>query len=125
MTPLFKGGVTLRTLLYYSAIALAVCLVAGYTLFQARFLLTGPTITFIHEAQTVQHEHVVRLEGTAKNIVKLELNGRQIYTDKKGHFKESLVLENGYTKATIQVYDRYGRMRSYKKEFVYVPIERE
>lgn len=121
MAPLFNGRTTLRNILYYSSIVLALCFVVGYTLFQARFLLTGPVVTFENNANTIQDQRVVTLEGSAENIVKIALNGRQIYTDKSGYFKEALVLENGYTVATLEAHDRYGRVRSYTKEFVYTP----
>jgi hypothetical protein len=88
-------------------------------MFQARFILTGPVLTFTNLPEAVQTQRVVKLEGLAENIVFITLNGRQIYTDKDGYFKEALVLENGYTVATVQASDRYGRSRSYTKEFVY------
>jgi len=97
------------------------CLLIGYTLFQARFLIAGPQITLISEPEGIHSQRFVVLEGTAENIVRMTLNGRQIYTDKNGYFKEGLILENGYTIATLQAYDRYGRTHSYKKEFVYTP----
>jgi len=123
VTPLFGKHITLRNLLYYSAIVFATSVVVAYTLFQARFILSGPTVAFTNEVGMVQQERVVTLEGSAENIVKLTLNGRQIYTDKSGYFKEALVLENGYTIATVEAHDRYGRVRRYTKEFVYVSVE--
>jgi len=121
MSPLFKKGITLRILLYYIAVSLCVLFVVGYTLFQARFLIGGPKVSFVNEASVAQTQRVVTLEGSAENIVKIALNGRQIYTDKSGYFKEALVLENGYTVATLEAHDRYGRMRTYTKQFVYTP----
>lgn len=118
MTPIYRG-ITLRTLIFYASLTVTICLIVLYTLFQARFLLSGPIITFMHELPIEQTERVVDLEGEAQNIVKLALNGRQIYTDKNGYFKEALVLENGYTVATLQAHDRYGRTRTYTQSFVY------
>jgi hypothetical protein len=77
-------------------------------------------ITLENVPDTIQVERVVMLQGSAENIAFLSLNGRQIYTDKKGYFQETLVLENGYTVATVQAQDRYGRSSSYTKEFVYI-----
>lgn len=120
MSP-FLRTLTLRALLYYTAVSLCVCFVVGYTLFQARFLIVGPRVAFENEATSVQTERVVTLQGVAENIVKLTLNGRQIYTDKSGYFTEALVLENGYTIATLKAHDRYGRTETYTKQFVYTP----
>ena len=120
MSPRIYKGITLRSILYYASIVTVSCIFIGYAMFQARFLLTGPVLTFDNIPETIQTERIVTLEGVAENIVFLTLNGRAIYTDKDGYFKEALVLENGYTVATVQANDRYGRSRSYTQEFVYV-----
>ena len=48
----------------------------------------------------------------------ITLNGRQIFTDKNGNFKEALVLENGYTVATLRAEDRYGRVTHQTQTYV-------
>jgi hypothetical protein len=110
-----------RTSLYYALLALVGMLFLAYTVFQARFILAGPQIDFTSTMASVQQERVVLLEGETANIVRLTLNGREIYTDKDGHFKEALVLENGYTIATLEAHDRYGRTEDVTKTFVYTP----
>ena len=121
MSPLLYKGITLRKILYYICISIVICLFVGYAVFQARFLIAGPVITLQNSPDTVQTQRLITLEGIVQNIVFITLNGRQIYTDKNGYFKEALVLENGYTVATLQAHDRYGRSRSYTQEFVYTP----
>ena len=90
-----------------------------YLSYQARFILEGPVVEFEELPAFTQSERQVVLEGQARNIVALTLNGREIYTDQSGYFKEALILENGYTVATITARDRYGRTRSYEEAFVY------
>jgi hypothetical protein len=119
MHSFIKKEITLRTILYYVFLFILLCLFVAYTLFQARFLLTGPIVTFTNQPEQIQKTRLITIEGIAENIVRMTLNGRQIYTDKNGYFEEDLVLENGYTVTNIQVHDRYGRSRSYIKEFVY------
>jgi len=121
MRPFWKQQTTLRDALYYAVIASIILVFIGYAVFQARFLLTGPTVTFVDPPGTIQTQRQITLKGTAQNIVYISLNGRQIYTDKTGYFKEDLILENGYTIATVSVRDRYGRTRSYTQNFVYTP----
>lgn len=121
MSPLFSPHIDFRTSLYYGFLVVVGFLFIAYTIFQARFILAGPQITLSSEIASVQTERVVTLEGDTANIVKLTLNGREIYTDKPGHFKEALVLENGYTIATLEAHDRYGRSRQVSKTFVYTP----
>lgn len=120
MAPILSTrGITFRTLLFYMILLFLLSLFVLYILFQARFLLAGPQI-LIAEAYTDTHtERVVTIEGVAKNITHMTLNGRQVYTDTLGNFKEAVVLENGYTIATLQAEDRYGRTTRVNKEFVY------
>ena len=120
MAPLFTRF-DFRTSLYYALLVFVGILFLVYTVFQARFILAGPQIDFINDMASVQQERVVMLEGETANIVRLTLNGREIYTDKDGHFKEALVLENGYTIATLEAHDRYGRTEHVTKTFVYTP----
>ena len=120
MAPTFSPhGMTLRTiLLYLFFICIGVAFIT-YIFFQARFLIAGPEISIRATETTAQMERVITLEGIAKNITRMTLNGRQIYTDTSGNFKEALVLENGYTIATLQAEDRYGRITRVSKEFVF------
>lgn len=103
------------------AMSVVAVLFIGYTVFQARFLIAGPRIALTDSPPLTQTNRVVTLTGDTKNIVVLTLNGREIYTDKHGVFEEPLVLENGYTVATLTAHDRYGRTTSLTKSFVYEP----
>ena len=96
-------------------------LIITYVIFQARFLITGPQITLNETPNIEYNKRVVSLEGNAFNITHLWLNDRQIFTDKNGEFKEALVLENGYTIATLRAKDRYGRETRVARSFVYTP----
>ncbi len=110
-----------RTILITFGSLLLAALAAFYIIFQARFLIAGPQITLTHEAATTQNTRVIALEGTAYNITHLWLNNRPIFTDEAGHFKEALVLENGYTIATLRAKDRYGRETRVARPYVYTP----
>jgi hypothetical protein len=112
---------TLRPVLFTAIGILIGTIFFSYVIFQARFLIQGPVITLTTEPPTEQTEQIVTLEGTVKNITRLSLNGRQIFTDETGYFKEALLLENGYTIATIAATDRYGRETKVIRSFVYVP----
>ncbi|MFN3188136.1 MAG: hypothetical protein ACK42D_01145 [Candidatus Paceibacteria bacterium] len=110
---------SLRTILITVAVFGGGMLLLAYLVFQARFLLQGPVITLTSEPNTVQDERVVMLTGSVKNITRLTLNGRQIFTNELGYFDEALVLENGYTIATLAATDRYGRETNVTRPFVY------
>lgn len=116
-------SLTLGTLLRFLGIGIGIALLVWYIHFQARNLLTGPTITLDDTGGTIHHTHSVELTGSASNIVKLTLNGREIHTDEAGVFREHLVLENGYTLMTLVAEDRFGRTTSLTREFVFIPEE--
>jgi hypothetical protein len=111
----------MRTIVSGLLILFVVAGLLAYTGWQARFLLAGPQVTITNQLPFTQQDRVVYLEGNAENIVRMTLNGRQIFTDESGQFREMVVLENGYTTATIEAYDRYGRSVQNSQSFVYEP----
>lgn len=108
-------------LLKIIGVSLALSLILFYVFFQARFILTGPEIILVTEPKTENHERTVVLQGNAHNITHLWLNDRPIYTDERGNFREELILENGYTIATLRARDRFGRENKIVRSFVYTP----
>jgi hypothetical protein len=110
-----------RTVVKSSFLLLGLVSVAAYVVFQARFLIIGPQVRLVQESESVVNERQITLAGSAFNISRLWLNDRPIYTDAQGNFKEALVLENGYTVATVRAQDRYGRETAIKRTYVYIP----
>ena len=108
-----------RNIVRYGLMLLAVTALVGYSLWQARLLIIGPVIKLTDEPEVMQHNRSLTLSGETANIVNLKLNGKTIYTDKNGRFSETLILENGYTTATLEAADRYGRITKITKPFVY------
>lgn len=110
-----------RTLVKHWLLALGGLLVLAFVLYQARFLIIGPQIVLRDSPSGPQNVREIALKGTAYNISHLWLNDRPIYTDAKGNFDESIVLENGYSVATLRAVDRYGRSTIVAQDLVYVP----
>jgi hypothetical protein len=110
-----------RIVVKTSIFILGLLLVVAYVLFQARFLITGPQLLLSYESGQLVNQRQITLAGSAYNISRLWLNDRPIYTDAQGNFKEALVLENGYTIATVRAEDRYGRETLIKRTYVYAP----
>lgn len=119
LTP--RADYSFRTLVKYWLIALLAIVMISFVVFQARFLIMGPQITLSDSHYGPQNERQIQLKGVAHNIARLWLNDRPIYTDAMGNFDEALVLENGYTIATLRAEDRYGRSTTLSRELVYVP----
>jgi hypothetical protein len=116
-----SGGHPFRTVIKYWLISGLLLLMGSFVIFQARFLITGPQIVITEEPTGPQNTRQISLAGTAYNISRLWLNDRPIYTDAHGNFKEALILENGYTIATLRAEDRYGRTTKVTRPLVYVP----
>ncbi len=113
---------TFRTVVKFTIVGIGLFIVLIYLTFQARFLITGPQIEITEEPSLLQNERQIFLTGAAYNISHLWLNDRPVYTDAQGKFKEAIVLENGYTIATLRAEDRYGRETTVTQPFVYAPM---
>jgi len=114
-------SITFRTLLTFIVSVTGLLCILVYVLFQARFLIMGPQITLDQEPALLNNERQISLSGTAYNIARIWLNDRQIFTDAEGNFTEALILENGYTVATLRAEDRYGREATVTRHLVYTP----
>jgi hypothetical protein len=110
-----------RTVVKTSIFLLGLLLVITYVVFQARFLIIGPQLLLSSDPEQLVNHRQITLDGSAYNISRLWLNDRPIFTDAQGNFKEALVLENGYTVATVRAEDRYGRETLIKRTYVYAP----
>ncbi len=121
MSPLTLQHVSLERPLKILFLGICIVFFASYTYFQARNLIHGPSIDLSGEFGTVQTDRSIVLQGNARNVVVLRLNGREIHTDEHGDFTEALVLENGYTIMSLEAEDRYGRNTTLTRTFVYKP----
>ena len=118
MPILFHRHFSLGTLIY-GVLIIGLCgLILAYAAFQARHIIDGPLITLTDEPSHLQSSSTISLEGTAENITELSLNGRTIYTDDRGYFEETIVLQRGYTIVTLHARDRYGREHSVTRTYV-------
>ena len=113
--------VPFSTIIKFVTVTAGLLVIIGYVIFQARFLILGPQIALSERPTLIHNDRQIFLVGSTFNISRLWLNERQIYTDAEGHFKEALVLENGYTVATLRAEDRYGRETTVVTPFMYTP----
>jgi hypothetical protein len=94
-------------------IALAVVLVLGYGLFEARRLLEGPEITIESpQSGSATSSSLITIEGMAQNIAFLTINDAPSYTDENGKFVYRFTPPAGYTVVTVAAVDRFGRRAS-------------
>lgn len=93
-----------------------------YAYLQSRDFLRGPVITITEPRNgSVATSSFITLSGKARNVAFLTLNSRQIFTDERGNFSESLLLPEGYSIMTIEAKDRFGHVAQKRLELVYKP----
>ena len=102
------------------ALLLFVAVTAGYVLFQTRNLIYGPIIV-INSPQNgaAVTESLISIDGVAKNISFINLNGKQIFVDEEGKFNQQLLLSRGYNIMTLQAQDKFGRETNKTLELIY------
>jgi len=83
---------------------------ALYGVVRAKNFIKGPeiSISYPNNGEEVLSPEI-EIKGKAKNISNISLNGRQIFTNDKGEFKEHLLLPPGYTIIEVKATDRFGR----------------
>lgn len=89
---------------------LSVIIVVGYGLARSYDLLAGPAIELesLANGDTTDQDFLL-VRGQAKRIASLFLNGRQIFTDESGAFREPLLLFPGYNAISLKARDKFGR----------------
>lgn len=93
-----------------------------YAYFQSEEFIRGPILTIEEPVSGyMSTTSPVMLRGSARNISFLTLNGRPIFTDEMGRFKESLLLPEGYSIMTLEAKDRFGHRVEKRLELVYKP----
>lgn len=113
-TPKLIAGIGIIVL-----VALSLCV---YVYLQSKEYLRGPVVTLEEPTNgALSTTSRIQLLGTAKNVSFLTLNGRQIFTDERGRFRESLLLQNGYNIMTLEAKDRFGHVKTRRLELVYKP----
>jgi|SRR3989344_1009138 len=91
-------------------IVLVALFIIGYSFFQAQKLLTGPVIEiFTPENGATYNQTLIEIEGRATNIAHINLNGRKIFTDKDGYFREKLLLSPGYNIIKLDAVDKFKK----------------
>ncbi len=85
-------------------------IVAGYSYYEIKDFLAGPKVEITSPQDgDITHQSLLKIQGTTKNISKLLLNDKQIFTDEEGIFNEELLLSLGYNIIEVKVRDRFER----------------
>lgn len=94
--------------------ALFLLLLIVYSAYQARAYLAGPALTIKH---TEQNGALLEISGTAERVAFLSLNERQIFTNERGVWQETILLLPGYNIVSLAATDRFGRKVEVYRDF--------
>lgn len=98
-------------------------LIAIYAIWNGRNLILGPRLTITSPSNGARvDQNPIMVEGVAKNISFISINGREIYVDKDGNFKESVVLTPGENSLEVFTKDRFNKEKI-ERIYLYNSIE--
>ena len=105
---------------------LALLLLLGtsmYGTFQARTLLTGPTLSVTSPVAGAHvPESVFEVHGNIKNASRVFVNGKEVIMETNGNFSERLATPVGYGSVVVEAKNRFGQRIEKHVEFVGNPI---
>ncbi|MSR73199.1 hypothetical protein EXS61_01155 [Candidatus Parcubacteria bacterium] len=94
------------------SLVLVVLFIGGYSLFEARNIISGPKIEISQPINgTTTENPLIDIKGITQNASSISLNDRPITVDKEGAFNEKLLLSPGYNIIKLAVSDRFGRQK--------------
>ncbi|MEA2112609.1 MAG: hypothetical protein U9P50_01380 [Patescibacteria group bacterium] len=101
--------------------SLIVISVLSYTYYQTKDYLKGPILELDSpKNNSTHHQNSVAIEGHAKNISFISMNGRQIFTDQSGRFSEEVILSKGINIIDIFAKDKFERENEKILNLVYL-----
>ncbi|MDB5194877.1 MAG: hypothetical protein JWO84_61 [Parcubacteria group bacterium] len=100
---------------------IALLLLAGYGVFKALPILSGPELTLSSPAEGQSFEGgFVLIKGMATHTENLALDGAPLLIDADGHFSTTLVLPHGGAILSLTATDRFGKSESVRRT-IFVP----
>lgn len=101
------------------ALIIIVLALASYGLFEARRYLQGPVIRVDEPQPNASIEGPsVQIKGYGRNLSYLYINGTQAYLDEEGKLDFTYTPPTGFSIATLEGKDRFGRMTTTHIPFV-------
>ena len=110
----------LKHYITYISLSLILVIIGGYTLFQFRHIIDGPSISLRNATSgKLVHSAIFPIEGGTENVREIQINGRASPIDESGHFYDITLLSPGYNVITISGEDKFNRRVERKIELVY------
>lgn len=106
-----------------AVLAVFVCVIIGYAVFQTRGIIAGPQIIVdTPENGSTATSSLLTLSGRIERSKSAFIDDRPIFVDLEGRFFERLLLQKGYNIIDIKATDAQGRTREKTLEVIYAPI---
>jgi hypothetical protein len=107
------------SILRFGSLSLLAIVIVGYSFFQAQKILAGPVIDVYNPQNGATYNStLIEIDGKAKNIAYINLDDRQMFTDKNGNFSEKLLLSPGENVVKLDAWDKFGKHTEKKLELV-------
>lgn len=101
---------SLKKILSALSVLLLAGTVLGYGYYRTKDFLSGPIVEITSPANgQMLANALITIEGVSKNISFLNLNGRKIFTDESGNWREKMLINPGYNIIEVAAKDRFGR----------------
>jgi len=108
-----------RKTISFSIGAIIALSIIFYAAGKTKNLLEGPVITINTPGNgEVVNRPLISIEGTARNISHITINGRAISLDESGSFHEQLAVKYGYNIISVVGIDRFGKTREKTVELI-------
>lgn len=94
-----------------AAIFFLLFIFVAYFFYEARDLFFGFSAEIFYPEDGAFFENSeLMVEGRVKNASYIFLNGRRIFTDEKGFFKENFIMAPGVNAIALKAENKYGRI---------------
>ncbi|MES2314519.1 MAG: hypothetical protein V4524_01095 [Patescibacteria group bacterium] len=109
---------TLR-LIRLSAITLVAVIIIVYAFFRSLNYIHGPEINIFQPIDgSALASSTVTIIGQATRVNSLSMNGKTVFIDESGNFKETLLVFPGMNIITFTAHDQFGRTKTRQLQLV-------
>lgn len=109
---------TLR-LIRFSSIALVALIIIVYAIFRSLNYIHGPVIDIFQPINgSAISSTTVTIIGQAVRVNALSMNGKTVFIDEAGNFKETLLVFPGMNIITFTAHDQFGRTETKQLQLV-------
>ena len=103
-----------------TGILIFVLIVLIFGIFKSRDYFSGPVVNIISPKNwELISEKTFYIEGNAKNVKSLKINGRNILIEENGNFKEEFISKYPYTLIVVEAVDKYNEKKEQILKVVY------